>query len=80
MRWARDQALQDAKSQSLLPSAPTLDRLSFGFGFAKADNAVAVFPLAAFFENFHAFETFEDVALGAKCAGAFKAAMLTHKN
>ena len=53
--------------------------LGVRFGFAKADDAVALFPLAAAFEDFDAFEAFENVALGAKRAGAFETTMLSHK-
>jgi hypothetical protein len=40
-------------------------RLRFGFGFAKAGDAIAFLPLAAFLEQFDAFEAFQSVALGA---------------
>ena len=55
------------------------DWLGFRLGLAEADDAVAVFPLAAFFEDFDAFETLEDVALCAEGAGSTKARMLSHK-
>ena len=53
--------------------------LGFGFGFAEAGDAVPVFPLIAFLEQFNAFEAFQNVALGAQCAGALKTTMLSHK-
>jgi hypothetical protein len=35
-------------------------------GFSQAGNPVALFPLAAFFEDFDAFKAFEDIPLGAQ--------------
>lgn len=55
---------------------PVQRRLSVGFGFAKADDAVALFPLAAFFQNFDALKSFEDVAFAAERAGGAETAML----
>ena len=54
-------------------------RLGVGFRFAKADDAVAFFPLAAAFENGDAFEALENVAFSAKGAGAAETGMLSHK-
>ena len=56
--------------------ASTLDKSRFGLGFAKAGDAVALFPLAAFFEDFHALKALEDVAFGGDLAGAFQASVL----
>jgi hypothetical protein len=53
--------------------------LGVGLGFAKADHAVAFFPLATAFEDGNAFKAFENVAFGAEGAGAAKAGMLSHK-
>ena len=53
--------------------------LGFGFGFAEAGDAVAVFPLIAFLEQFDAFEAFQNVALGAQSTGTLKTTMLSHK-
>jgi hypothetical protein len=50
--------------------------LSFGFGFAKAGDAVATFPLAAFFQKFDALKSFEDVAFAAESAGGAETTML----
>jgi hypothetical protein len=40
---------------------------------------LAVFELAAFAEEFHAFETFQDTATGGDAALAFETWMLAHK-
>jgi hypothetical protein len=53
--------------------------LRFSLGFTKAGDAVAFFPLAAFLEQFDAFEAFQNVAFGAQSAGALKTTMLSHK-
>jgi hypothetical protein len=55
----------DVEDQSLLTSISMNQRLRFGFGFAKAGDAIAFLPLAAFLEQFDAFEAFQSVALGA---------------
>jgi hypothetical protein len=47
-----------------------------GLGFAQAGDSIAVFPLAAFFEDFDALEALEDVPFRAGCAGGAQAAML----
>jgi len=47
-----------------------------GFGFAEAGDAVAVLPLAAFFEKFGALEALEDIALAAKGGRRAQTAML----
>jgi hypothetical protein len=43
---------------------------------AKADHAVALFPLAALPENFDAFETLEDIAPDQEVAGGLETGML----
>jgi hypothetical protein len=48
----------------------------FGFRFAEAGDAVAVFALAAFFEEFRAFKTLEDIAFAAQGGRCAQAAML----
>ena len=58
---------------------PPFPRSGVRFGFAEADDAVAFLPLIAAFEDFDAFEAFENVALGAERAGAFETTMLSHK-
>src|SRR5438045_1863076 len=61
------------------PPVGSYNRLSVRFGFAEADNAVAFLPLTAAFEDFDAFEAFQNVAFGAQSAGALKTTMLSHK-
>ena len=46
---------------------------------AKADDFVAILELTALPEDFDAFETFQDVALGRDGAGSFETTMLGHK-
>ena len=58
---------------------PSRFRLGFGFGFTQAGDAIAILPLIAFFEDFDAFEAFQNVAFGAQSAGALKTTMLSHK-
>ena len=55
------------------------EELILWFGFRKTDDALAVFELAAFAEEFHAFETFQDTAAGGDAALTFEAWMLAHK-
>ena len=62
-----------------LPRLPQRVNLRVGFGFAEADDPVAIFPLTTAFENFDAFEAFQNVAFGAQSAGALKTTMLSHK-
>jgi len=50
--------------------------LGFAFGFAKAGDAVAFFPLTAFFENFEALKALEHVPFAAQSGGCAQAAML----
>ena len=47
-----------------------------GLGFAEAGDAVAVLPLAAFFQDFDALEAFEDIALAAEGGRRAQTAML----
>ena len=49
---------------------------NFRFGFTEAGDAVAVLPLAAFFEKRGALETFEDIALAAENGRCAQTAML----
>jgi hypothetical protein len=49
----------------ILPSAFCLGS-GFRLGFAQAGNAVALFPLTAFLEQFRAFETLENVPFTAQ--------------
>ena len=55
------------------------EELILWFGFRKTDDALAVFELAAFAEEFHAFETFQDTAASGDAALAFQTWMLAHK-
>ena len=51
--------------------------LSFRLGLAQTCNAIAVFPLIAFLEEFDAFEALQNVALAAHGgAGCSETAML----
>jgi len=64
---------------SLLTSAAKFGRKfrsGFAFGFAKAGDAVARFPLAAFFEDFEALKALEHVPFAAQSGGCPQAAML----
>jgi hypothetical protein len=45
-------------------------------GFAETRDAVALFPLAAFLEDFRAFKTLEDIALAAQGGRRAETAML----
>ena len=49
---------------------------SVGFGFAETGDTVAVFPLAAFFEDFNALKTLHDIALSTEGGSGAEAAML----
>jgi hypothetical protein len=49
---------------------------SFRLGFAETGDTVAVFALAAFFEEFGAFKTLENIALATKGGSGAEAAML----
>jgi len=55
------------------------EELILWFGFGKTDDALAVFELAAFAEEFDAFKTFQDTATGGDAALAFETWMLAHK-
>ena len=50
--------------------------LDFRFGFAETGDAVAAFPLTAFFKKRNTLETFEDIALAAKSGRCAQTAML----
>ena len=50
--------------------------LGLAFGFAKPGDAVSGFPLPAFFQEFQAFETFQDVPFTAERGRGAQAAML----
>ena len=50
--------------------------LSVGLGLAQTRNAVAVFPLTAFLEDFDALEALHDIAFAAQGGRAAQAAML----
>jgi hypothetical protein len=47
-----------------------------GLGLAETLNAIASFPLAAFLEEVHALEAFEDVALNDETGSALEAFVL----
>jgi hypothetical protein len=47
-----------------------------GFGLAEAGDAVAVFPLAAFLEDFDALKPLEDAAFAAQGGRGAEATML----
>jgi hypothetical protein len=59
--------------------APARPPLFFGLGFGQTDNALTFFELAAFFQKFDAFKSFEDTAAGFDCALSFQAGMLAHR-
>jgi hypothetical protein len=44
--------------------------LDFRLGLAQARDSIALFPGAAFLEEFNPFKSFQDVAFGPKGAGA----------
>jgi hypothetical protein len=48
----------------------------FRFGFAQAGDAVAIFPLATFFENGDALEALHDITFATGGAGGAETAML----
>jgi hypothetical protein len=50
--------------------------LRFGLGFAQAGDAVAVFPLTAFLEQFRAFKTLEHIPFAAQHGGRAQTSML----
>jgi len=58
------------------PSPVTRHSLHVGLGFAEAGDAVAVLPLAAFFEKFGALKALEDIALAAESGRRAQTAML----
>jgi hypothetical protein len=60
--------LGECGNTTLIPGAPAPAGLGVGLGFAQAGDAVAGFPLTAFFQDFDAFEPFENIALGAQSA------------
>jgi hypothetical protein len=51
-------------------------RLGLRFGLAQAHYAVALFPLAAFLEQFDALKALQDISFRAGRAGRAQAAML----
>jgi hypothetical protein len=59
----------------------TIQRYSLylGLGLAKARDAVALFPLSAFLEDFNALEAFHYVALAAQSGRCAETTMLCHK-
>jgi hypothetical protein len=57
-------------------SGPAHRESNLRLGLPEAGDAVAVFPLAAFLEDFHAFKALHDVALAAQSGGRAEAAML----
>lgn len=57
--------------QSLLTSYLSRFPLNVGLGFRKADDFVAILPLAALFQQFDPFEALQDIALGGDGAGSF---------
>jgi hypothetical protein len=57
-------------------SPVTCHFLHLGFGFAEAGDAVAVFPLTAFFKKRNTLETFEDIAPAAESGRRAQTAML----
>jgi hypothetical protein len=50
--------------------------LRFAFGLAEASDAVAFFPLAAFFEDFEALKALQDIPFSAQSGSCAQAAML----
>ncbi len=55
------------------------EELILWLGFRKTYDALAVFELAAFAEEFNAFKAFQDTATGGDAALAFQTWMLAHK-
>jgi hypothetical protein len=55
---------------------PRFNESRLGLGFAEASDAVAVLPLTAFFQEFRAFKTLEDIALATQGGSRAQAAML----
>jgi hypothetical protein len=53
---------------------------AFGFGLAQAGDAIAFFPLAAFFEQRDAFKAFQHVPLAAEDGRRAQTTMLRHKS
>ena len=52
-------------------------RLSFRLGLAQTSNAIAIFPLIAFLEEFDAFKTLQNIAFTAHSGtGCSETAML----
>jgi hypothetical protein len=47
-------------------------------GLAQSGHAVPLFPLTAFFEDFHALKALEDAAFAAEHGGGTKASVLRH--
>jgi nitrogenase molybdenum-iron protein alpha/beta subunit len=50
--------------------------LSFALGFAKACDAVALFPLTAFLEKFEPLKTLQNISFSTQSGGCAQAAML----
>ena len=62
---------------SLTPDTPHLTLLlSVRFGLTQAGDAVAVFPLAAFFEQFRALKTLEHIPFAAQSGSRAQTTML----
>ena len=57
-------------------SEPICARLGFALGFTQAGDAIAVFPLAAFFEHLDAFKAFENVSFAAQSGSGPQTPML----
>jgi hypothetical protein len=50
--------------------------LGLALGFTEAGDAVAFFPLTAFFEKFQAFKALQNIPFSAQSGGCAQAAML----
>lgn len=52
--------------------------LGFMLGLGQAKGTLSLFPLTAFLEKFHAFETFQNGALAAHGTRSFETGMFGH--
>jgi hypothetical protein len=62
-----------------LPFREKNKKSDVGLGLAKTLHAIALFPLAAFLEQFDALKTFQDVAFLYDTTETLKAFMLGHE-
>jgi len=79
MSWSQDRLEPRPAAAKKRFSRMWAGELILRFGFWKANDALAVFELAALAKEFHAFKTFQDTATGGDAALAFQTWMLAHK-